>query len=246
MKKIIFLLSVLLIAGGCGNGKEKLTLSPGSVTLSVIDDVTDKHIVRPLPDPLLQLYHCNDNPDMECLFRRREISDRMLTPVSYCRLADGNTTAKENKNNDPQFRKRSVIVFYERVRQIIGESNAKEDTMHSLNNSECFKTICSELTILAANSSTRNYLAVFSDLNEKSDLYDVYNRSPVAEDIGNIILENDLLPERLDKVTVFFVFSPKDREQDKQYNLIAGIFKKLIESKGGRVIIQASNSSYNL
>jgi len=246
MKKNILIVSVLLIIDGCNNSKEKTPPAPGSVVVSVIDDVTDKHTLRPLADPLLHLYRCNDNPDEECLFLRREISDRMLTPASYCRLADGKSTAKENKENDPQYRKRNVIAFYERVRQILGESNQREDTIYSLNNSECFRTIGSELTLLAANSCTQNYLAIFSDLNEKSDLYDVYNHAPVAKEIENIILENDLFPEKMDKITVFFVFSPKDREQDKQYNLIASVFKKLIESKGGRVIIQASNSSYNL
>ena len=247
MKTSIFLLTMILFVAGCDTGKQAKEPLPGSITVSAIRDVTDKHRLWPIANPLLRLYSSKENPDAEYQFRLRTISDKVLTPVSSCRLPDGITTEKENKEDDPQFRKRNISAFYSRVREIVNEFSDPEDGLQSLKNSECIRTICDELVQLAASASTRKYLVVFSDLNEKSDLCDVYNgQGNPAKAIEEAILKKSLLPDRLETITVIFVFDPVDREQDQKYREIAQVYKQLIEKRGGRVFIQADNSSYPL
>ena len=247
MKTIRLLLTMSLFVAGCETSKQAKEPLPGSVTVSAIRDVTDKHRLWPVANPLLRLYSSKENPNAEHLFRIRMISDKVLTPVSSCRLPDGIATEKENKEEDPQFRKRNIAAFYSRVREIISELSDHDDSLPSMKNSECIRTICDELLQLTASASTRKYLVVFSDLNEKSDLCDAYNgQGNPAKAIEEAIIKKSLLPNRLETITVIFVFEPVDREQDQKYREITQVYKQLIEKRGGRVFIQADNSSFPL
>lgn len=246
MKAILFLSTTFLLITDCSNNNEDQPDLPASGIVSVITDITDQQLLQPVANPLLQLYGCSANPGIACMFRIRTISDKMLTPISSYRLPDGSTTEKQNKDDDPQFRQKNILAFYNQINQIVNEFNKPIDSSQSLNNSECLQTIGNELTQLAADSSNLKYLVIFSDLNEKSDLYNVYTTGVIPDDIENAILKNGVFPEHLENITVIFVFKPLDREQDKQYNKIVAVYKKNIEQRGGKVLVQAKNTSYEL
>jgi hypothetical protein len=239
---------VMVLAGiGCSQKKEKQPETDLSVAVSVISDITDTHALIPVANPLLQLYRFDQYPETEALFRLRSISDKLLTPVATCRLADGHHTQEQNTEDDPQFRKKNINAFYKRVRQLLNDFYVQTDTTVSLTNSECIRTICDELQYLATDSSTKKILTVFSDLKEKSDLFDVY---AATEDPGVLIeqklKEKGMMPERLDGITIFFVYAPADRKQDVQYRQLVQAYKKVMEARGGRVIIQATNDVFEL
>lgn len=235
-----------ILLASCNFTNEKHTTLNSSGIVSVITDISDQHLLRPVANPLLQLYGCNDNPDIQCTFRIRTISDKMLTPITSYRLPDGETTEKQNKDDDPQFRQKNILAFYKHVNQIVNEFNKPIDSSKSLNNSECLQTIGNELNELATDSSKLKYLVIFSDLKENGELYSVYSSGVIPAEIEKVILKSRIFPKRLENITVIFVFKPKDRIQDKEYNKIVSVYKKIIELRGGKVFVQAKNTSYEL
>jgi hypothetical protein len=248
MKTTFLFIAILILffITCCNVNNEKKTELPSSGLVSVITDITDQQLLQPMANPLLQLYGCNNNPDIACTFRIRTVSDKLLTPIITYKLQDGGTTEKQNKDDDPQFREKSILAFYSHVNRIVNEFKKPIDSYQSLNNSECLQTIGDELNQLTTDKSRLKYLVVFSDLNEKSDLYNVYESGIVPKDFENVILKNGLFPEHLENITVIFVFKPKDRQQDKQYSKLIEVYKKVIEQRGGKVFVQATNTSYTL
>jgi hypothetical protein len=246
MKPLYLFAIVLLYLISCTTSTQKQADLPSSCVVSVVTDITDKQLLQPAANPLLQLFRCNANPNIACDFRIRTISDKILTPISTYRLPAGATTEKQNKDDDPQFREKNILAFYDHVSRIIREFNQPIDSSQSLNNSECLQTISNELTQLTTDKSKLKYLIIFSDLNENSDLYSVYANSVIPNEIEHIIIKNGLFPKQLKDITVIFVFKPRNRQEDKQYNKIVAIYKKVIEQRGGKVFIQANNTSYIL
>jgi hypothetical protein len=245
MKQLIILAPLLLIGAACHRTTTGSSQDHLSATVSVVVDITDRHELKPQANALLQLYQSEKYLDAASAFRLRAISDRMLTPISSVHLPAGEVTAQHNEGDDPQFRRKNIAAFQKRVRQLLSDFYETTDTSRSLDNSECIRTIAEELYHLVRDQHVRKYLVVFSDLNEKSDLCDVYKNT---EDAGGIVERalsmNGTIPDRLDGITLFFVFSPANREKDIQYRRIAGAYKKILEQRGGKVVIQATSDVF--
>lgn len=246
MKKIVILTSLIFAGVSCGTEKPEAQKEQVASAVSVIADVTDPHVLTPVANPLLQLYRSEAYPDAASSFRLRSISDRMITYVASAHLLSGEVTEKQNTGDDPQFRRKNIAAFQKRVRQLVADFYENTDTSQSLGNSESIRTIADELQYLSSVRSANKYLVVFSDLNEKSDLCDVYDTDNPGATIERALLQKGMFPERLDGITIFFVFSPVDRTKDIQYRHIAGAYKKVCEERGGRVFIQANSDVFEL
>lgn len=247
MKPLLRNMIVLVLMFGCDTTKIEPDRMPGSIIISVIRDVTDHHTLVPVADPILSLYRCADNPDAELLFRLKTISDKLYTPVTSCHLPTRVAMEKDNREDDPQFRRKAIRNFYSLVRWSIDTLAAKTDTLSPLDNSDCMRTIFGELQYLAQCKHRQKCLLVFSDVYEKSDLYDVYASGPIEpEAMEAIVAKNHLLPEQLSGITVFFIFLPKDRKQDKTFGQMVAAFKHVIEKRGGLVLVQANNENFSI
>lgn len=245
MKQLTILATLLLLGMGCHRGSAGSEKNQYTTTVSLVVDVTDPHQLKPQASPLLQLYRSEEYLDAASSFRLRSISDRLLTSVSAVHLPSGEITEQHNEGDDPQFRRKNIAAFQKRVRQILADFYRDIDTNRSLDNSECIRTIAEELHHLVQDQSVRKHLVVFSDLNEKSDLCDVYkDEANAAEAIETALTQKGILPERIDGITIFFVFSPANREKDIQYRRIAGAYKKILEQRGGKVVIQATSDVF--
>jgi hypothetical protein len=141
-------------------------------------DITDRKVSWPDASQVLRLYHCEETPNAECIFRLKRVSDKQLTPVVAYHLGDAKGMEKQNTNDDPQFRDRSILEFYNAVEHAMKEFYTDNDTTQSLRNSECFRAIASELTLLADSKSDNRILIVASDIMEKSNLFDSYASQP--------------------------------------------------------------------
>lgn len=246
MKPVLVILFVLVLCNRCRTHNDTVPNQIKSVTVSVITDLTDKQKLTPVADPLLQLYQCDLDPDKECKFKMHAISDKVLNPAEYTILENRQTTESKNINDDPLARQKLVLSFYNKVRQMVQSYSLQQDTAHTLMNSECIRTITGELTALSKDTSTMKYLVVYSDLQEKSDLFDVYQQQGFGGQLESIAEKNELLPYHLNDIIVILVFEPKDREQDIVYREIAAAYKRMIEKKGGKVVVQASNMRFEL
>jgi hypothetical protein len=147
----------------------------------------------------------------------------------------------ENTDDDPQYRDKSVIAFYGSLKKTLSEFYSQIDTSRTLDNSECFRKIASELNYLAVSKSKERVLLVASDLLEKSDLFnsyqsDISNAVNVAKEFGG----TRLLPDTLSGITVIFLFNPRNRTEDEAFYKMSEAYRLLLQQKGALVSIQAN------
>jgi hypothetical protein len=83
---------------------------------------------------------------------------------------------------------------------------------------------------------------VRTDLAENSDLLSVYRSSDIIElqKYPDKIIEklrNKIEPENLKGIAVYFVYKPKNEEDNKRFLLMVSLFKKILETNGAKVSI---------
>jgi hypothetical protein len=241
MKKIILSVLITSFMTGCDMNLKASNDQQLSTTVSVILDVTDPRTYWPAPDQFLEMYHFKQRPDAEGVFRLRTISDKRLTPLVSFRLADAASMEKDNKDEDNQYRNRNVLAFYTTVRKAMNDFYSRTDTAQSLSNSECFRTIADELTFLSGSKSDQCILITASDLMDKSDLIDCYTANLAnPKEIAMKFDQANLLPKTLTGITVIFLFSPKDRQEDQTFSLIVEAYRQLLQPKGVEIKVQAN------
>lgn len=241
MKKRLFISMVAFVVNGCDTQSTDKNILQESRAISVILDVTDPRVYSPKPDDVLRLYRCNEAPNAEYLFRLRSITDKRLVPVATTFLPDGVSMEKENKQDDPHFRNKSILSFYTEVRNTLGQFYSMTDTIKSLDNSECFRVIASELSFLTGSSKRQCILLIASDLMEKSDLWDFYAAMPgTSKVLADKLDDTGLLPPVIKNVEVIFLFNPKDRLEDQHFSLLVEGYRLALESRGVIVKVQAS------
>lgn len=214
----------------------------------VIRDITDFHVLKPEANSILGLYDLSKHKGVEVNFRYREISDKVLMPAVNLRLPDKSVTDRENRKNEALYREKLILNFYDIVRKTLITGHLENDSSF-LDNSECFKTISSELNLLVQSNSENKILLVFSNLFENSAIISVYRdknrliQSPSK--IRDRFERCHLLPENLKGIKVFFVFQPVTREEDFQYLKMIDVYKELLEPRGAIVKVQANNDYLN-
>jgi hypothetical protein len=226
--------------------------APQSAAITVITDQTDPHALAPVPEPILALYGFGEGKDKEAFFRLCAITDKKLNPVKELHLPDGTTTQKKNTLDQPLYRERCIQMFYTSVRLALSDSTVRKQATSSLGHSEVFYTVSHELSLLAKRTGDRKVLLVFSDLQENSDLFTCYRQTSMAllrtspDSIAAIFERTGTLPHDLTGITVFCAFAPESREADNNYMAMVSVYKKLLEKRGARIIVQAHNTSYTL
>lgn len=248
--KSLKLFTCILLLDSC-NCNEALSPIPGT-EICVIHDVTDKLILKPVPDPILALYDFYHNENQPAIFRYVVLTDKVTTPVETITIDDGRVTEAENKYDDPGHRANSIHAFYGAVRyaidnfpkQYIPESGA-------MDHSECFATISQQLNHLAISRASQKILCVFSDLSENSS-FSTYRKKDLRlleehpERVAELLMAKHPLPKSLVGITIYFTFLPKDRDEDMRFNQMVTLYTKLLKNLGARVVIQSTNKSFAL
>lgn len=212
--------------------------------ISIVRDVTDDLLLAPKADPILQLFACDQHPDDAIRLRHRELGDKIHSEVTVFNLSNTLMTKQKNRLDDPKFRKREILVFYDKVRNYFNATDTQK-TAQSLRYSECLLSIASELCYLAKDSSTEKKLLVFSDLKENSTLLNVYkNGIPSKQEFEIIIERHQLFPRLLGGIEVFFIYRAHSREEEKLFNGMVSLYEQIIVKRGGKVVIQASNDTF--
>ena len=244
MKQILILLTIIL-AFSCNKASHEQ-----GCYVDVINDVTDEHILRPKAQAILELFNLSEDKDASASFSYSEIRDISLVPVTSFSLPDRVTTESRNHKNEPFFREKLILSFYDTIKTTLSSPTNRNDTS-SLSHSECFRSVCNELTTLSQDKSARRILIVYSNLFENStlNLYSPRTQKILFKNPGEIkrlFLEMHLLPDHLDGITIIFVYQPTNRDDDKLYNSIVTIYKSLLQERGARVIVQANNTHFNI
>lgn len=248
MKKNICYFLLILIMVGCQNRGTQERVSLHSTAIATVIDLTDKKKLWPLPDPILQLFHCDQFPDDAYYFHLSVISDKKLNPVNNIYLPQAAEMETQNTNEDPQFRNKAVVQFYKNVRDAFTASYAAFDTTKATDFSECFTGICQQLQWLQQTKASNKYLLVYSDIVEKSSLCNAYRDIAKGDTatMKTLFEATHLLPEQLKGITVFFVYQPLSREEDERFSVMSSIYLQLLTKRGAKVSIQSNNKTYNL
>jgi hypothetical protein len=247
MKTSKLLLASCILCAACQHQQE----AKHSTQIVTVTDKTDHLSILPAADPILHLFGLNRDKNNEAYFRIASISDKQLNPAIEYHLPDGPSTESNNSQDDPYYREKVLLNFYSNVKKAIEEFNAISRRDSTLKNSECFATIASELQRMASHHAERNILLVFSDLQEKSDLFNCYpvSSQELLRKTPGKVLERfnntHLLPNHLNGFDVYFVYQPNTREDDKRFAGMISIYKSLLESRGARVKVQADNMYLN-
>jgi hypothetical protein len=248
MKQLKILAAVVYLLAAC-NKQHSVAIVPRT-DITAVFDVTDTFVLTPIPDPILALYNFEMAKDQAAFFRLVLLTDKKLNPAEDIHLDGGVVTEEQNVNDEVDFREQLILSFYDEVRRSLSDFGKRYAQKGTLGHSECFATIAAELRRLDTSKASQRMLIVYSDLQENSDVFNCYskegqkllNANPIK--VGAILLKHIPLPDDLTGITVYFVYGPTSREQDKQFWQMATIYERFLKDRGARVVIQATNKSY--
>jgi hypothetical protein len=240
MKQSIFILFSICFLS-C---KNSYVGQPVSVAITIITDPTDQRVIQPNADFTLALYDLESDKSKQVFFRLTSTTDMVINPSREVHMLSQDAEAKDNTNDDPYIRERHVLSFYEQVKQAIKVSNHLQKDTGVYRYSECFRSICREITLLQKKKFTQSILLVYSDLQENSDIVTVYGSSTIdTAMIRKRLLKTKMLPNDLKGLTVYFIFQPRDRNEDKKFMAMYGLYQKLLEERHAVVVLQSNNNN---
>jgi hypothetical protein len=239
MKTITSTVVALILSGalfllfGCKDQPQPLKLDE---TLMV--DFTENDFLSSPDKNLIKQSYTSDKIFWEGYsFRMRGISDVDYTPAFGAEIKPeywylGNTAK----------RKKTVQNFYSGIDSAFEKINA---TSKGCVRSDIFIPITQELLRLSQSTAERRVLVIYSDLMEYSFLADFYQKSTLAQ------LQNnpEAIQQQLEKaapladlkgIEVKIVSQPRSNGESKQFEIVSGFYKRILEAKGAKVSISAN------
>lgn len=239
MKQAIIFLSLFCIIS-CRQEQAKPTSSLG---ITVLNDVTDPRMIKPDAEFPLALCELDKEKNKAVFFRLTSTTDMLLNPAWELYLSTAAMMEKENSTDDPYFREKHVLAFYDKVRQVTENNNTNAIDSTRYKHSECFRSICREIELLQKKKWTSSILIIYSDLQENSDIENMYNQDTIdTAKIKQDFSKTKLLSGNLSRLSAYFIFQPKNREEDKRFMAMYEIYQKLLEEKGANVFLQSGNN----
>ncbi|MDP4103345.1 MAG: hypothetical protein Q8935_00210 [Bacillota bacterium] len=238
-----------LFACACKNSTH--VISNRSIDVIALVDITDQQTVLPQAESILKLYDFDSDRNIKASFSICSISDRQLNPQKDTYLPNGSVTEKDNLQDDPYYREKQILSFYNGVRKDINDFIATNKNDTSLNHSECFRTIADELSDMKNNQARKKILLIFSDLQENSNLFDCYKTKDQElldkkqGEVLKIFEQAHLLPNDLKGIITIFIFNPRNRKDDQHYMSMVSVYKKILKSRGAIVKVQANSDVLN-
>jgi hypothetical protein len=247
MNQRSILLALILLAS-CGKMNKDNIVHETDIVL--VQDTTDTLLCLPEPGAILALFGFDVDKNQAASFTYSLITDKRNNPSETINIRDGKTTDKHNEDDDEDYREKLVLAYYDAVRDAVRNFQSVYQSGKSLDHSECFATIANELEGLVQKNGARRSLIVFSDLSENSRDFSCYSgkgkrllqSSPMK--VAELLLKHHPLPKDLRGISVYFVFNPRNREEDFRFGRMANMYRQLLQTRGARVTIQCQNSNF--
>lgn len=221
---------------------------PSSTAIALVPDFTESKKLWPAVNELLPLFDLTNNPDAEAWLRISPVTNLKTNPEFSAHLPSRMTTDSLNTTDEPQFRNRCIVQFYKNSREAFAEMYQQFDSTKSLGYSECFSTISAQLRWLVSVPAKIKRMYVYSDVVEKGSFGNAY--TAIAKDNISILREKfenaHLLPERLDNITVVFVFQPRTRLEEMRFEIMTQLYRTILEARGAKMQLQSSSNPYAL
>jgi hypothetical protein len=233
MKRIIIALAVVAVIFLIADCTSQ---SPVITEVSVLRDITDRHLVQPDADGILSLFSLQSRWNGGVL----HFSD--LTDVSFNQAKEVRLEARNEWLSNEIDRDKEIKGFKSSIAEII-TSNGKKST--GKDNSSVYFPIAKELNRLNQSSSTRKVLLIYSDLMENTDemsFYDERKFNLLKADPDSVkgYFDSQVELKTLNGIRIYIIFQPNGIEEDNQFKAVSGFYKKLLEGKGAEVEISAS------
>jgi hypothetical protein len=228
------LISAVLTLAACSKEVPRV-----HIAAAVVNDKTDSLLLRPNAESLIGCLNLGSRKGAEVDFSYSEITDKILVPVTRLHLSGGT-----GATGSPFAREREILAFYGAIRDTFAALQISKDAV--LPRSQCFRTIAARLHELAASNADIKVSIIYSDVQERSSLFDCYTKEnkrlllTQPEAVAKKLAALNLLPTSLRGVKVIFVFAPRNEEES--YVAMIEVYKILLESKGAAVTVQASDN----
>ena len=238
MKTAIYLFSALLIIiGGVILLRESFEPHFTSTDITAMRDITDPHISQPKLADISTLLNLDNSKWDGAYFKFVDITD-----VSFNHNYETKIDPENQWLGNELDRDKKVKQFYTDINQIL--TNADTEKVGKVNSS-IYKPIASELNRLSQRTSQNRSLLVYSDLEENTDDFSFYDKKKInllrtdPDSIRNYFEALSPL-KNLKGIKVYLIYQPKNNQADELYQMIAGLYKTLLVSKGATVEITAN------
>ena len=208
--------------------------------VSVFRDVTDSILAKPETKQIQSLFHLSgDKKYNGAQFRFANLSD-----VSYNQSFEAVIEPTGALFANELTRDKQITRFNDSISNILektkGDSIGRE-------HSSLYVPLATELNHLAQSDSKTKIAVVYSDLMENDLDISLYNQSELQliesnPDTLKTVFEKRLPLSSLHGVTVYLIYQPKDVEGDREFRIVSGFYKKMLEEKGAIVFITANLS----
>lgn len=242
--RMLFLLVAMLPA--CANRQGQLPL----IDDVIVKDRTEPHKLVPMARAHIQALHLGENKGQEITLRYVEVLDQKTTPILVMHLPNAATTALQNNRNIPFYQERLTLQFIDTLQKLLPNENLIEENS-PLGYSEIFATVAKQLGGLAKRPARYKHLYLYSDLKERSTLFDSYlngNQELLAHHVDRVVAlfkSQGLLPKSLSGITLYLIYEPRSRDDDIVYSRMENVYRRLLEPLGAKIIQQAQNKSFD-
>jgi len=210
----------------------------------IASDHTDPQRLQPDAESFLAKFNLANNKTREIFVRYLSISDKKTIPISILHLPSEEVTEERNINDLPLYREKTILQFIDSFKKTLSASaqdTAKKDY------SEIFATIAQQLSELANRKALHKEMYLYSDLQERSSLFDCYSKKSqklLQENPGSVVQlfqSQGLLPKNLPGITLHIIYEPKNRVEDDRFIRIEHVYEALLKPLGVQIKVQVQN-----
>ena len=237
MKTLIIMTTLLisaLIFFILANSHHLLT----TTEVSVLHDLTDKHLSQPDANELYALFHLSGNDKWNgAMFRFSNVTD-----VSFNRTDEISLNAANQLFSNEFTREKQIENFKDSLAKIVADAGSDATGKE---NSSIYLPIANELIYLSRSTAKKRSLIIYSDLMENNLDFSFYHPDQLQllelhpETISEKFEKQKALPS-LKGIEVYFVYQPADPDADREFRIVSEFYKKLLEKKGANVFISAN------
>ena len=237
MKKQLIYYAVCMLCATSLYACAKTVSNTQSTTVSVLWDKTDTLLSNPDVSKIVGLYDLTTNRWNGGYFSYASITDvdfnqRLSTQLIPDNLWSGNELK----------RKKQVQLFFQTVDSILHQSETiKAGRLHS----SIYRSVINEMVRLQSEPSNSHLLLLYSDLQENSDLFNIYDKSSLHQlmskpELIKAMFEKAMPIPDLKGITIYILFQPKSQEDNRIFNSMSGLYRDLLVKHGAIVLIQAN------
>ena len=212
--------------------------TPPTMDISTLHDLTDKLLVQPKANDLLNLYDfTGENKWNGASFRFSNLTD-----VSYNHASAVHIDKAHNwLSNEPE-REKTILKFQNEVSNIVAQST--KDSIGK-EHSAIYLPIAMELERLSYSKAEKRILIIYSDLMENDLDLTLYSKNELQllktnpDSLKEVFEKRKTLPS-LVGIDVYLIYQPEDAEADGEYRIISAFYRRMLEEKGAMVHIAAN------